>query len=70
MDFVENIRMGEEGAETGFGAEIDGASTVFDSREVCRIRVAEYTSAKGDEAWMVLLFQEMYLHREAGARES
>ena len=41
MDFVENIRVVEERAEAGFGAEIDRPAAVFDSRKVCRIGVSE-----------------------------
>ena len=41
MDFVENIRIVKERAETGFGAEIDRPAAVFDSRKICRVGVAE-----------------------------
>ena len=62
MDFVENIRVGDEGAETGFRAEIDRPAAIFDPREVSWIGVAEYTPAKGDEAWMFLLFERFERH--------
>lgn len=49
MDFVENIRIGEEGAEAGVGAEQDRPSAVFGAGEVGRVRVAEDASTQGDE---------------------
>lgn len=55
MDFVENIRVSEERAEAGFCAEQDRPSAVFNAREVGRIRIAEDTSAEGDE-----LFRAMF----------
>ena len=55
MDFVENVGVGEERAETGICAEIDGPATIFDAREVCRIGVTEDAPAECDEAWMFLL---------------
>jgi len=66
MDFVENIRVGEEGAETGIGAEIERAAAVLGSREVCWIGFAEDTPAESDEPGMLLLFQWMYLHGWVG----
>ena len=62
MDFVENIRVVEERAETGFGAEIDRPATVFDSRKVGRVGVAEDASTQGDEAWMFLLWERIERH--------
>ena len=62
MDFVENIRVVEERTEAGFGAEIDRPAAVFDSREICRIGVSEDAPAKGNEAWMFLLFERFERH--------
>lgn len=62
MDFVENIRIGEERTQTGFCAEIDRPAAIFDSREVCRIGVAEHTSAECNEAWMFLRFERFERH--------
>jgi len=57
MDFVENIRVGEERAEAGFSAEIDCPSAVLGTGEVGGIRVAEDTSTQGDElAGMIFQF--------------
>lgn len=56
MNFVEDIRVRKESAETGFCAEIDRPPTVLDVWEIGRIGVAENTSAKGDEAFWFLLF--------------
>lgn len=49
MDFVENIRVGQESAETGLGAEVDRAAAVFDARKVRRIGVAKDAPAEGDK---------------------
>jgi hypothetical protein len=62
MDFVENLRVGEEGAETGFGAKVDRPATILDSREVCRIGVAKDAPAQGNEAWIFLLFERFEPH--------
>ena len=56
MDFVENVGVGEERAETGICAEIDGPATIFDAWEVCRIGVTEDAPAECDEAWLFLLW--------------
>ena len=62
MDFVENLRFSEEGAETGFGAKIDRPATIPDPREVCRIGVAEDAPAEGNEAGIFLLFERFEPH--------
>ena len=62
MDFVENVRVGEEGAETGFGAKIYRPAAIFDSREVCRIGVAEDAPAEGNKTWIFLLFKRFEQH--------
>ena len=49
MDFVKQLRVGEECAETGFCAKADEPSAVIGGREVLRIDLAEDSSAKGDE---------------------
>ena len=53
MDFIEDVRVREERAETGFGAEIDGAAAILSAREVGRIGIAKDPSAEGDETRMV-----------------
>lgn len=50
MRFVEGIRAGAEGLEAGLGAEIDRPAAVLNAREVAWIRIAEDSSAEGDEA--------------------
>ena len=62
MDFVENVRVGEESAETGFRAKIDRPATILDSREVCRIGVAEDAPAECNEAWIFLRFERFERH--------
>jgi hypothetical protein len=53
MDFIENIRVGEECAETRFGAEIDGPAAVLSAREISGIGIAEDPPAEGDKARML-----------------
>lgn len=55
MDFVEEIRVGEEGTQAGVGTEIDRPAAILDAREVCRIGIAEDSSAEGNEAGMTFL---------------
>ena len=49
MNFVENIRVGKEGAKTGFGTEQDRSSVIFGAWEVGGIGITEDTSTQGDE---------------------
>lgn len=49
MDFVKQIRIGQEGAKTGLRAEVDCPAFVFDAREIGGIGISENTPAKGDE---------------------
>ena len=55
MDFVEHIRVGQERAEAGVGAEQDRPAAVFSAWVIRGIGVAEYSSAEGNE-----LFRAMY----------
>lgn len=55
MRFIEDIRVSQECTQTGFGAEIDCPAAIFDAREIGRIRVAEFSSAEGDETGVFLL---------------
>jgi hypothetical protein len=54
MDLIKDIRVGQERAETGVGAEIDGPAAIFDSREIGWIGIAEDPPTKSDEARMFL----------------
>lgn len=54
MDFVENVRISEERAETRFGAEIDRPATVLRAWKIGRIGIAEDPATEGDEARMFL----------------
>jgi hypothetical protein len=49
MDFVKQIRVSPEGAETGFRAEVDYPTFVFEARKVGGIGIPENTPAEGDE---------------------
>jgi len=62
VDFIEDIRVGQECAETGFGAEIDCPAAIFGPREIGRIGVAKDPSTEGDEARMSLLRKRMGHH--------
>jgi hypothetical protein len=53
MDFVEQIRVGQERAETGVRAEIDGPPFVFGAWKVSRIGIAKHAPAEGDELFML-----------------
>ncbi len=61
MDCVENLRVGEERAQAGFGAKEDGSSAILGAGEVSRVGAAEDASAQGDElgrmAEFILLLQ-------------
>ena len=63
MDSIKDIWVGEERAETGFGAEIDRPAAIFDAREIGRIGITEDPSAEGDEAGMFFLLTRRLLHR-------
>ena len=49
MDFVEDIRVGQERAETGLRAEVDGAAAILSTREISRICIAKDPSAQDDK---------------------
>ncbi len=55
MDFIKDIRVGQERAKAGFGAEIDRPTTVSNAREISWVGIAEDPSTEGDEARMFLL---------------
>ena len=55
MDFVEHIRVGQERAEAGVGAEQDRPAAIFNAWVIGWISVAEDPPAEGDE-----FFRAMY----------
>jgi hypothetical protein len=55
MDLIEDLRVGQEGAETEVRAEIDRSAAIFDARKISWIRVAEFSTTEGDEARIPLL---------------
>ncbi len=63
MDFVEQIRVGQEGAETGVRAEIDYPPFVSGTREIGRIGVAEDAPTQGDELFFSFGGTFRLLHR-------
>ena len=50
MGFIEEFRVCLERAETGFGAEVDRPSAIFDARKVLWIGISEDTPAECDES--------------------
>ena len=55
MDFIEDLRVGEEGAETGFGAEQNRPPAIFGARIVLWIGITKDPPAEGDELFGFLL---------------
>jgi hypothetical protein len=62
MDFIEDIRVSEECAQTELGAKIDGSAVIWDAREISWVRITEFSPAQGDEAKIFLLIQRMFRH--------
>ena len=63
MNFVKQIRVGQEGAETGFRAEIDDPPFVFGAREIGRIGIAEHAPTEGNELFLSFGRTFRLLHR-------
>ena len=61
MNFVENIRVGKEGAKTGFGTEQDRSSVIFGAWEVGGIGITEDTSTQGDELLTISLPYQIHI---------
>ena len=62
MDFIEDIGISEECAQTRFGAEVDRPATILDAREIGRISVAKFSPTEGDEARVFFLFRRLFRH--------
>ena len=62
MDFIEDFRVSQECAQTGFRAEIDRPATILEARKIGWIRVAELSSTQGDETRIFLLFRRWFRH--------
>ena len=52
MNFVEQIRVGQERPETGVRAEIDRPPFVFSPWKISRVGIPEDTPAEGDELFV------------------
>lgn len=63
MDFVEDLRVGEECTESGFFAEIDPPATIFGAWIVSGIGIAEDSSAESDKA-LVFSWLQGFRHPE------
>jgi hypothetical protein len=44
MDFIEEIGVGQERAEAGFGAEVDRPASILNARKIGRVRIAEFSA--------------------------
>jgi len=55
MDFVEDIRVGEKGAETGVGTQENRPPAIFHAWVILRICITKNTSAEGDELFCLLV---------------
>ena len=55
MHFVEQVRVGQKGAETRVCAKVDRPSLVFGAWEISWISVAKDTPAQGDELFRLFL---------------
>jgi len=53
MDFVENIRVSKERAQTRFSAKQDRPPAILDTRIVSGIRISEDAPAQGNELTMI-----------------
>jgi len=62
MNFIEDLRVGEERLEAGFSAEIDRPAAIVKARKIRGIGVAQDPSAEGDKARMVLLLEGVASH--------
>jgi len=67
MDFMQHIRVSQERAQAGLGAEIDSPAMIFDAWIIDRVGIAENPSAESDEAVALLLFQRICMHMNVGA---
>jgi hypothetical protein len=50
VDFIKHIRVRQERAEAGFGAEIDRPAALLHAGKIGRVGIAEDPSTEGDEA--------------------
>jgi hypothetical protein len=55
MSFVEDIRVREECVAAGLGAEIDCPAAIFDTWEICRVCLGEFSPTERYEAREFLL---------------
>jgi len=54
MDFIKDIRVREERAETGFGAKIDRLTPIFGARKISWVGIAKDPTAEGDKTFVFL----------------
>lgn len=62
MDLVEDIRVSQECFQAGLGAKIDLPAAIFDMRKIGGIGVAEFSTAEGNEARILLLLWRWFRH--------
>ena len=69
VDFIEQIRVGQERAQAGLSAEIDNPAAGLGVWKICRIGIAEDPSAEGDKTLAFILLRKVFRHINIGARE-
>lgn len=62
MDFIEQVRVSKEGAETAVGTEIDFSSPILCVRKIGRVGIAEDAPAQGDKLFLVVAFSSRVRH--------
>lgn len=62
MDFIEDSRVGQEGAQAGVGAELYRPTAVFGARIILRIGVTEDSSAQGDKLFVFFVLRNRFGH--------
>jgi len=67
MDFIEQIRVGQERAKARIGAKQDRPTAIFSSGKIGRVRVAKDPPTEGDEfRWTGLVPTVGTLSRKSG----
>ena len=62
MNFIEDIRLGQEGAQAGIGTEQYRPAAVCGARIILRIGVTEDPSAQGNELLVFLVLRNRFGH--------
>jgi hypothetical protein len=60
MDFIEEIGIGEERAETGSGAKVNGPAAIVSTGEIRGIGVVKFPPTQGDKTRENFWFQRQF----------